>query len=93
MHSDYRRDSKEKKKRPQELMEEILSGNLGFANDEQKLKFLLYVVFRYRNNMFHGNKCLSSWLKYKIEINHCIKVMINSIDYLKNKEEGKCLED
>ena len=54
---------------------------LEFANcltkDEQELDegdkvfLVLFVIYRYRNNMFHGNKGIDSWLKYKPQIQRC----------------------
>lgn len=51
----------------------------------EKLLFLFYVVYRYRNNIFHGTKGVSSWIKFKIEIEKCIVVMIELIDFHKSK--------
>jgi hypothetical protein len=45
--------------------------------EEEKLIFGLYVVFRFRNNIFHDNKKLDSWLAYKEQINNCISMMLN----------------
>lgn len=36
---------------------------------------LLFVVYRFRNNIFHGNKGVYSWLQYREQIGHCITVM------------------
>ncbi|MGY2932712.1 hypothetical protein IVA93_31715 [Bradyrhizobium sp. 155] len=33
------------------------------------------VVFRYRDNIFHGNKGVESWLLYREQIRHCIESM------------------
>lgn len=44
---------------------------------EDKLTILLLVVGRYRNNLFHGNKCLKKWLSYENEIFKCVEVMKN----------------
>lgn len=45
--------------------------------DLEKVYFLVYVIYRYRNNMFHGNKGLDSWITtYEEQINDCIKVMM-----------------
>ena len=41
-----------------------------------KLLFLIYVVYRYRNNIFHGNKGVESWLNYTTQIEKCVNVMI-----------------
>ena len=40
-----------------------------------KLFFLVFVVYRYRNNIFHGNKGVQSWLQYRDQIRRCTQVM------------------
>lgn len=42
---------------------------------KEKLFFLLFIVYRYRNNIFHGNKGVQSWLEYRHQINQCTKAM------------------
>ena len=42
---------------------------------EEIVFFVIFVVFRYRNNIFHGNKGVASWLDFKPQIKRCIKVM------------------
>ena len=36
---------------------------------------LLVVVYRFRNNIFHGNKGVDSWLQYRPQIEKCTNVM------------------
>ena len=58
--------------------------NFESISDTEKLTFILYVVFRYRNNIFHGNKGIDSWLKYQSEIQKCILVMIEMLNQIIN---------
>ena len=51
---------------------------------KDKIFLLLFVVYRYRNNIFHGTKGISSWLKFKVEIEKCISLMQLFIDNYKN---------
>lgn len=44
--------------------------------------FVIFVVYRYRNNIFHGNKGVASWLKFKPQIKLCIKVMQTLITFV-----------
>jgi hypothetical protein len=37
--------------------------------------FVVFVLYRFRNNMFHGNKGIESWLRFKEQIDRCTKVM------------------
>lgn len=64
-------------------IDNILSEDKTSVAKEDKLLFLLYVVYRYRNNIFHGSKGVTSWLRYKIQIEKCIETMTILIDYKK----------
>lgn len=44
--------------------------------------FVIFVVYRYRNNIFHGNKGVQSWLKFKHQIKLCIKIMQTLITFV-----------
>lgn len=46
-------------------------------NETEKYKFGLYIIFRFRNNIFHGNKGIESWLKYDSQIKNCISMMLH----------------
>src|SRR3990167_6907130 len=37
--------------------------------------FTTFVVLRFRNNIFHGNKYARNWMKYKDQIIHCTEIM------------------
>jgi hypothetical protein len=43
---------------------------------EQKCQLLLWVIFRYRNNIFHGNKGVAGWLRYQEQIDMCTRAML-----------------
>lgn len=55
---------------------------------DEKIYFLTYIVYRYRNNMFHGNKGLESWLQFKEQIKDCITVM-KKLTVLPDKKDGE----
>lgn len=61
-------------------IEQIRITSVEELDNEEKLKFLLYVVYRYRNNIFHGNKAVSSWIRYKEQIDKCVTTMTKLID-------------
>lgn len=46
----------------------------------EKLYLLFFVTYRYRNNIFHGNKNILSWPDYKEQIRDCITFMIKIIN-------------
>ena len=56
-------------------LEGILSTQFDTLSDYQLIFMLLFVVYRFRNNIFHGNKGVESWLQYKEQIGFCLKVM------------------
>jgi len=58
---------------------DILHSTFNEINDFQLVFMLLVVVYRYRNNMFHGNKGVTSWLGYREQIGLCLEVMQNLI--------------
>jgi hypothetical protein len=41
----------------------------------ERVFFLVSVVYRYRNNIFHGSKGVGSWLQFKPQIEQCTQVM------------------
>lgn len=42
---------------------------------EDKVFLLVFVIFRSRNNIFHGNKGVQSWLNYGEQIRLCVQSM------------------
>jgi hypothetical protein len=57
----------------------ILSKKINDLEESEKVFLLVLVVYRYRNNIFHGNKGVSSWLAYKKQIKLCCEVMHHCI--------------
>ena len=43
------------------------------AND--RVFFVVFVIYRFRNNVFHGNKGVQSWLAYDRQIRLCTRAM------------------
>ncbi len=60
--------------------EAVLGKSYDTLTENEKLEFLMYVIYRYRNNIFHGNKGIQSWVSYSNEIKICIKTMTQLID-------------
>lgn len=56
-------------------MQSILANNFDSLSDYDLLFLLLVVIYRYRNNIFHGNKSVSRWLKFENEIQLCREAM------------------
>ncbi|MEG2329266.1 hypothetical protein [Anaerorhabdus sp.] len=49
-------------------------------NIYDNLSLMLTIVFRYRNNMFHGNKSVNEWNLYTKEFYMCISFMIKVLN-------------
>ena len=62
----------------------ILSQKVTDLSEEDKLVLLIYVVYRYRNNIFHGNKGIKSWSGYTTQINFCLNFMMTMLDCAEN---------
>jgi hypothetical protein len=52
-------------------MDSLLREPLSSFSGSGKIFFLSIVAYRYRNNMFHGNKGVQSWLAYAEQIRLC----------------------
>lgn len=62
------------------IPDEVVKNRLQCSTVQDKLHFLLFVLFRYRNNMFHGNKGLINWLQYDEQIRLCTEAMCIFVD-------------
>ena len=67
-----------KQKSPE--LKQILEKDIGVLTPSEEIFFLVAVVYRYRNNIFHGNKGVSSWLKFREQIDLCRNIMQELID-------------
>ena len=63
-----------------EPMSQILLKNFDTLEADEIVFLLVVVVYRYRNNIFHGNKGVSSWLQFTEQINKCRLIMQKLID-------------
>ncbi len=73
-------------------LEEILQKGFLELTDYETAFFLAFVAYRYRNNIFHGNKGVGSWLKYQPQINYCSTVMQQFV-ILTEAKHGLLLEE
>jgi hypothetical protein len=62
-------------------MDAILKRAFETLTPEDKLFLLAVTIYRYRNNIFHGNKGVDSWLRYRPQIKHCIAGMQAFVDH------------
>lgn len=59
----------------------LIGLRLAELTDEDRVFFLVFVIYRFRNNIFHGNKGVDSWLRYRDQIQHCIGAMQVFVSY------------
>jgi len=65
---------------------EILKKPFDDLNRKEGVFLLVFVIYRYRNNIFHGNKGVQSWVVYSEQIQHCthaMQVMVSHVEALK----------
>lgn len=53
----------------------LLATSFSAFTPEDGVFFLVFVIYRYRNNIFHGNKGVLSWLSFREQIQLCIQAM------------------
>ena len=92
-HIRYYKDSKHYKRlmhgQTSFAMSVILDKKLVELRESDMIFMLVFVVYRFRNNIFHGNKGVASWLEYEEQINWCLTVMqsLISLSSFKNNKE------
>ena len=69
-------------------MEKVLQKDYAELSGKEKVVLMMTTVFRYRNNIFHGNKAIGDWNKYSREIEYCTEFMMSVVDVYK-KHFGK----
>ena len=89
-YQDKRRYKNLMHKQSSKKLEGILSTKFDTLSDYQRIFMLVFVVYRFRNNIFHGNKKVESWLKFKEQIGFCLRVMQSLISLTKGS--GVCPE-
>lgn len=53
----------------------LLRSQVDSLTSFDRVYLLVSVVYRYRNNIFHGSKGVASWLKFRPQIERCTEVM------------------
>lgn len=75
-------------KRKSERLAKVLSLPIAELSPTDRPFLVLFVVFRFRNNIFHGSKGVESWLQYGEEIRLCTDAMqavISHVERFKQK--------
>lgn len=55
------------------------------SKEEDKIHFLIYVIYRWRNNLFHGLKKINDFDDYKEGFEYCLSSLIIIMDSLKDE--------
>ena len=63
----------------------ILEGPISDPLDHNVLFLCVFVVYRFRNNIFHGNKGVALWLQYEEQICFCIDILQALVSYAEEK--------
>lgn len=64
---------------------DLLSVPYDDLSKEQVIKLVAFVIYRFRNNMFHGAKGIRSWLQYREEIQLCVDALQVFVTYAESK--------
>ncbi len=56
-------------------MAQLLNKSFDSLQPRETVFLVAFTVYRFRNNMFHGNKGVDSWLQYTEQIELCTGVM------------------
>jgi hypothetical protein len=62
-------------------MSSLLQQQFGSLGPHDLVFLVALVTYRYRNNMFHGNKGVRSWLQYKTQIGLCTNVVQSFVSH------------
>ena len=54
---------------------ELIGVDFDRLSEEQVVKLVAYVVYRFRNNIFHGAKGVASWLGFQEQIRLCVEAL------------------
>lgn len=66
---------------PSDKINLILKLPFDKLNAVQTVQFSTFVVYRFRNNIFHGNKGVHSWLNFATQIEQCVLIMQRLISH------------
>ncbi len=65
----------------------ILKSTFEMLDETQVLVLSTFVVYRFRNNIFHGNKGVTSWLQFKEQIDRCTNIMQRLISHVETNQQ------
>ena len=63
------------------VAERVLNRDWNISGIVDKLQFGLYVIYRFRNNIFHGNKSVLEWLNNQPQIEDSVMVLLKLTEF------------
>ena len=66
---------------------QLLCVPLEDLSNVERTFFVMFVVFRFRNDIFHGNKGVESWLHYREQIRLCTEAMQALISHVQTVKQ------
>ncbi len=66
----------------------LLEKSLDELSNCEKVFLIVSVIFRYRNNIFHGLKSVESWPQYERQIKYCVQIMQSLITHATEREKS-----
>ena len=67
---------KKKKDEKKERFEVLMKKDVQALASKEKAELLVLVVYRFRNNIFHGVKSVPTWKQFSTEITHCTEAIM-----------------
>ena len=85
--SNLMRENKKSKSELYTKFESLLEEPVDTLLNCEKVFLIVVVVYRYRNNIFHGSKGVASWLRFEEQIGYCVQIMQSLITHATEKEK------
>lgn len=60
------------------LIKDVLLGKIN--NESETVLAIIIIIYRYRNNLFHGNKAVVSWIAQKDNFIHANRFLIACLE-------------
>lgn len=67
-------------------LEKIIFKNASIITPYESICLVVVVVYRFKNNIFHGKKKVDSWMRYGEQIRLCTEFMQHFIRHAENRK-------
>ena len=62
------------------MFDDTLQRRVDTIDNINKAAFMFYVSYRFRNNMFHGNKKVQRWRDYADQVYRCSSFLVFALE-------------